>query len=1701
MYSPPQARCRAHSHWLLGLSTGDGPTLRVGPPPSASLTAAPPFREAACQRSVAGWGGSMSMRPITTPQPLMGSPALRGRRPTKPPGRRGRAPPGPADPSGTAGDGGKAKRKEPSKRGAPPPECCPAHHPSWGRLRGGLRPFAAPPAGQTHLGWEAPWGASRPLQYSTVATGNVGTVLYSRKNNTGDPVLACSSACQAPQKKGSASGNGTSACSKPVNRSSALLYSSTLSCSTVCPSYSKVRHCSALAKNDGDRRALSPNALRVSSPESHLAKANVQPPAGGGASGPNKALPNSPAPLYSSTPFYSIVCPSCSTVRYGSALAKNDGDRMALSPNALCAGSMESNSTEATVPPAEGGASGPNKALPPVPGYLWVLPLTVLGAVALMAWLVCRPARRSTRLGPKPSPLARLSMAEVVALLLLHPAPSGPLLLVRQGDSHLAFRALRKLGVPLAWVRHSPEGGIAKIRPRLLGGGKNGRGRGRGGSGGSARGGRGGKRGGRGGQKSVSFASPVGAAAASTTAAQPSSTVASSLAGATTGSLNPKQRKVKKGKKKRALSPGASAEPPSFVYVHGAGDLELPQLEETVRSLCTQSGIAAPSHATVLNTGLGTQFYFHFPSNADCVDFTHAHGHFSHKGVKCWAHAHGESTHQTAKKGKANTATEHWVRSNILPPSSTEKDLLRVLALYGKPVRYYLGGDGSFSASFTTSRAANAFEAEPRPVLALGLDPNCATPVYFRRRDPPVVGVAVSEFNLPQTYPERGNGAHILVLGEGCTGLQSGSLAALFAEQDSKVQVYRRPGNAVFEVTFSSVSGATRYYSNELYWVQSGRHRRRLHGLPIKLQVLRQRQDRAKAPALNIVDRTPDSPSCPLRQWLPPRLWRSVDGKCPGNLPELRSPSSLSNLPGFVLRELDAAVKEASSEEDMAFALSSPASLLWLGFQQYGTQLLPEAFAISTASFLQQANRVGAWRVYYRSNLEFASRLRLKTDSPFRTRHFTPPLTALSSYARILADWCLAAATAWGGILRPPCPEGIWERIGYTANEYQAIGSACNYIQNGVASGRIFMLALPVTQVALDYIAHTWGNKCSLQVIQHTAAYVLVEAIPPRGTPTLPNFYQLHALSSASKVVFSEDFTRVDFSHVSPLGIALATWLLTDLGYFCIEASADTGELEFGGVWTRPSPFAAFGCFKGAGYSPKHSLLGPLLEFVDEVMQVESSSGVGRALPVCVPLLVTSFLDSAPPPLEDAFHARGHYEIPSQDAALELLSLGQHMADAAGTEAEAPSADSALDLYGGEEGWGDEYAPTPTPSSSSRSALYKQVAKDLPAAFMPATPPKAAVESESGAASQVATPQVTRDSPTWCALSGTLSLCAETKDGTRVPRDPSHTGSLTEDGLYLLVPMFGSSWDGDPQNLPSCLFAGVQEPDQLRLSIQAGSMLPKIHRVFRLALTSVFPLKRQFPAGDFMSALLLSLMEWTLVGPVVTDDQEWQLSIPDTEAEPLFLPGSISDLFSTTWKSGIFRATVEELNVLLAVKMASQRDTSLSATAEAAVMVLREVWSGVPELPPFHFASPWELMDLCQEATQIKNVWDITFLLQEDSSLIQLYRGMPPRAHQTQAISLHSVDKPRVGDVGLYYVESGDTIPQYTVRVLEHPTSKGYRVQRVDATDKATFDIALTDRRFRIPPILGRIAHVPLNAAAAAAAKVKYDELCAVAAE
>ena len=104
--------------------------------------------------------------------------------------------------------------------------------------------------------------------------------------------------------------------------------------------------------------------------------------------------------------------------------------------------------------------------------------------------------------------------------------------------------------------------------------------------------------------------------------------------------------------------------------------------------------------------------------------------------------------------------------------------------------------------------------------------------------------------------------------------------------------------------------------------------------------------------------------------------------------------------------------------------------MFWLGFQQYGTQLLPEAFAISTAPFLKQANRAGTWRVYYRCNLGFASRLRMKTEPSFRTRHFTPLLTALSSYARTLADLCLAAASSWEGILRPPCPEGIWERIG-----------------------------------------------------------------------------------------------------------------------------------------------------------------------------------------------------------------------------------------------------------------------------------------------------------------------------------------------------------------------------------------------------------------------------------------------------------------------------------------------------------------------------------------------------------------------------------------------------------------------------------------------------------------------------------------------
>jgi hypothetical protein len=114
---------------------------------------------------------------------------------------------------------------------------------------------------------------------------------------------------------------------------------------------------------------------------------------------------------------------------------------------------------------------------PLYPSTNWPGPATC-GAFYSPSWvlwplwpgLVCRPARRPTRSGPKPSPLARLSMAEAAALLLLHPAPSGPLLLSRQGDPPLAFRALRNLRVPPAWVRHSPEGGAVKIRPNLLGG-------------------------------------------------------------------------------------------------------------------------------------------------------------------------------------------------------------------------------------------------------------------------------------------------------------------------------------------------------------------------------------------------------------------------------------------------------------------------------------------------------------------------------------------------------------------------------------------------------------------------------------------------------------------------------------------------------------------------------------------------------------------------------------------------------------------------------------------------------------------------------------------------------------------------------------------------------------------------------------------------------------------------------------------------------------------------------------------------------------------------------------------------------------------------------------------------------------------------------------------------------------------------------
>ena len=73
VYSPPQARCRAHSHWLLGLSTGDGPTLRVGPPPSASLTAAPLSGRLPVSGQLLDGGGACLCAPLQPHNPLWGA--------------------------------------------------------------------------------------------------------------------------------------------------------------------------------------------------------------------------------------------------------------------------------------------------------------------------------------------------------------------------------------------------------------------------------------------------------------------------------------------------------------------------------------------------------------------------------------------------------------------------------------------------------------------------------------------------------------------------------------------------------------------------------------------------------------------------------------------------------------------------------------------------------------------------------------------------------------------------------------------------------------------------------------------------------------------------------------------------------------------------------------------------------------------------------------------------------------------------------------------------------------------------------------------------------------------------------------------------------------------------------------------------------------------------------------------------------------------------------------------------------------------------------------------------------------------------------------------------------------------------------------------------------------------------------------------
>ena len=1059
-------------------------------------------------------------------------------------------------------------------------------------------------------------------------------------------------------------------------------------------------------------------------------------------------------------------------------------------------------------------------------------------------------------------------------------------------------------------------------------------------------------------------------------------------------------------------------------------------------------------------------FFAYFEFQADSIKFAALFPTFRHKGSEYAT----QVTQQAAKPKKSPKASEDrfWVRCNAVPK---DKDLITFLCLYGHPVAYQLSHDGAaFTAAFSTLQAAERLATEFRPRISLGLDGAAGEDVILERCDAPQ-GDTV-EVDLPPVYSAPGSGDHLSLFGPAMEGAQINQVKALFSSFDPDVEITRKAGSNSFGVLFSTGTHANLYYKQELHWTTEGVLRRRWRGAPFRIHVQRRRQAAAAAPLLTVVERTRGDQPVPPARWFPLRQFtagKTVD------FPELLSQSRLSKASCFILRDTDREPHKDRLKEGAVtgFAISSEGGLLWLGTTTYGVQFIPEMLG-STAFKIQalpEDERL-QWRVYYATLLPLNGRDSLVSNPAARHKRLFPALETIRSMAQELSDSTSTLAGLLGRSLGPASPGPLWQRIALHTGPMQAMASACTYIQSLVVAGRLLSLRQPITDEQVALISSQWGDSAKVQVVFYTSACVILEVASRWGTCTLPNFFHLKALSLLSGFTPNQDGTEVVLSSPSDGGLAVCTFLMQAINYWALPSPGGEGTPP---IQLQDGLFSVTVRLKGASFQLEEDL--QIFDAYAAAVGVPLEEG--SPLGVFFPLFEVRSTSQLPrkhlPPVSDVLGA-GCASLPQavEEKKEEPPLIGGSQED---------SRDPDLAELAPHE---DEVQP----DLAMVIRKYAHLIRENPSLFMPPleVPPQHQAEV-TFALTEAKRSATTEKGDRWCNTPDPLNLVREAGMRGRVPMGADHTASVSKEGLYLLVPMFGPSWTKG-QRPPDEFFSPAVSAVDKHFEPVRYKCTPGVHRVFRLVVSGEFPLKRQFPSTRLVGSLLFSYMEWLLVGGKDLPDESWRLDIsPDLQ-----LPGSLKDLIASTWDSESFRSAELELQTRFQTSLAEDgkprynRDGSIEDTLLGYAAVLEELAPTAFPFPEIVVSTVGTLLSVCGDPPSHAAV---TLLVQPSSTVTRLYPCMPPGARETQAMPA-AADLPRVGDVGIYYATKDEKAPAHsTVRVMGQDNS-GLLVEQIQKLEQAMFRVPNASRRFRVPAVLGAISVTPLPAEVASAAAEKF---------